>query len=857
MVKRFYINEGDVRRGDEVKKIIYIFIILNCLSTAFAQDSLEIFDESKKLEDRVKLLEQMSKGSERNQNYFKLAQLCFQKGRYEFAEKLLNEFISTAKDSKGNSKNRLKAVAMLEYLMRYGPKSIKKTLKEAQELQSSKGSLKKTLKSCLVLIGRARDWKKRSVSQWNELADAVLKVLNKINDNGKSITSSRITLLKVKVYELQGNNQQAVEILRECIKQYYPKLLGRFYRFPRRDMAPRRLLVALGKQYTAQADRARQKREKKQLYSKAAGCFIKAVKGLKNDHIEVVNAKENVLQCQEALKLLGYKLRLPKSLQATAKDSAYLLEQMIRQKRYKAALKAIEIELKKNKKKPKVNLLRLYANSLGGNKMYSEALKTYQQAAELKPDDKLLRQDILASAKAFYKVGANDEARELFALFIQIAPDHPDTEQALFQCANISMHQKKYDYATKYFIKCADKTAKIPLKAKALFNAAQSEYQLKSYNSVLGIISSAKDFEDSLSLTLIRDFTLLKGQALLKLAQTHTAPQNIKYSEKALAEFQKLIKLDNMPPQIKERVILMASFSAITAEKPNTAISLLEKYLLKHIKETSALQIADRLLELYLKHKKYNSIQKLAKNITADYPLASKKREFVLNIGKTFAKKSLFGQVLKIYANFIQKSKFDENFLLQISKVLLQKEFDKNRSQADKLLIDIFVVNMPLAPTAPSSGEVYYQLANANFRQGNNKASLDILNTMLAQRKVYCYFEVKTLHAKMMHKLKKYTSAIKDCQDMLLANPPMELRKEVTLYLADSYSQLGNDKKAIATAWTIVPLVPKKLSPTEKIKIQKTLKLIYSCSKKINSKIDQKESTEIYQSMFPNTKISE
>ena len=827
------------------------------MSAALAQNPLDIFDESEKLEDRVKVLEKMSKGSERDHNYFKLAQLCFQKGNYEFAEKLLNEFISTAEDSKENSKHRLKAVAMLEYLMRYGPKSIKKTLKEAQELQSSKQSLKKTLKSCLVLIGRARDWKKRSVSQWNELADAVLKVLNKINDNGKSITASRITLLKVKVYELQGNSQQAVEILQECMKHYYPKLLGRSYRFPRRDMAPRRLLVALGKQYAAQANRARQKREKQQFYSKAAGCFIKAVKGLKANHIEVANAKENVLQCQEALKLLGYKLRLPKSLRATAKDSAYLLEQMVKKKRYKAALKAIEIQLKKNKRKPKVNLLRLYANALSGNKMYSKALKIYQQAAKLKPKDKFLRQDVLTNAHAFHKVGADNEARELFALFIKIAPDHPDTEQALFQCANLSMHQKKYTYATKYFIKCADKTAKIPLKAKALFNAAQSEYQLNKYNSVLSIITKTTEFEDSLSPTLIRDFTLLKGQALLKLAQTYTAPQNIKYSEEALTEFQKLIKLDNMPPQIKERVILMASFSAITAEKPDIAIKLLEKYFLKHIKETSALQIADRLLGLYFEHKKYDSIQKLAKNITADYPFASKKREFVLDIGKTFVKKLLPEQVLKTYANFIQKDKFNESFLLQISKILLQKEFDKNRSQADKLLIDIFTVNMPFVPTTPSSGEVYYQLANANFRQENNKAALALLNAILEQRKIYCYFEVKTLHAKMMHKLKKYTSAIKDCQDMLLADPPLKLRKEITLYLADSYSQSGNDKKAIATAWTIVPLVPKKLSPVEKVKIQKTLKLIYSCSKKINSKIDQKESTEIYKSMFPNTKISE
>jgi len=59
----------------------------------------------------------------------------------------------------------------------------------------------------------------------------------------------------------------------------------------------------------------------------------------------------------------------------------------------------------------------------------------------------------------------------------------------------------------------------------------------------------------------------------------------------------------------------------------------------------------------------------------------------VLNIGKVFVKKSLPGKVLKLYANFIQANKFNESFLLQISKVLLQKEFDKNRSQADKLLI--------------------------------------------------------------------------------------------------------------------------------------------------------------------------
>ncbi len=157
----------------------------------------------------------------------------------------------------------------------------------------------------------------------------------------------------------------------------------------------------------------------------------------------------------------------------------------------------------------------------------------------------------------------------------------------------------------------------------------------------------------------------------------------------------------------------------------------------------------------------------------------------------------------------------------------------------------------------PASGEVYYQLANAYFRQGNDKSALVLINTILKQRKVYCYFEVKTLHAKMMYKLKKYNSVIQDCQEMLLANPPDELRQEATLYLADSYSQSGNDKKAIATAWTIVPLVPEQLSPAKKSEIQKNLKLIYSCSKKINSKTDQKEAAEIYKSIFPNTKITE
>jgi hypothetical protein len=148
-------------------------------------------------------------------------------------------------------------------------------------------------------------------------------------------------------------------------------------------------------------------------------------------------------------------------------------------------------------------------------------------------------------------------------------------------------------------------------------------------------------------------------------------------------------------------------------------------------------------------------------------------------------------------------------------------------------------------------------LANAYFRQEDDKASLELINAMLAQKKVYCYFEVKTLHAKMMSKQKKYGSAIKDCQEMLLAEPPPELRKELILYLADSYSHSGDDKKAIATAWTIVPLAPKKFSDDEEAKIKKTLKLIYSCSQKISSKTDQKEASEIYKSLFPNNVISE
>lgn len=830
-----------------MRNAIYIFIIMNYFSAVFAQ-----MPQDREFELRIKELEKMKQGSVRVQTCFELAQECFNKGKYDIAEKLLNEFISTATESKKNSKYRLKALAMLEYLMRYGPKSIEKTLKEARKLQNNKQAIKKKLNTCLVLIGRARDWKERSVSQWNELAGMLLKVLESLSDSGQSVTASQIALLKVKIYELQGNYQQGIQILRECIKQYYPRLLGRFFRFPRRNMAPRRLLAALGKLYAGQAGQVRQKAEKRKLYSKATGYFIKSVKGLHSSHIEVANVRSDVIQCQEALRLLGYKLRLPRNLQTSKKDVVFLLEQMLKQKRYKAAQKAIELQLKKHKKESEICLLRLYARSLAGNKNYVKSLDTFQKAAQLNPVDKKLREDILSSANLFQKLGQDNIARELFALFVKIAPEHPDFEQALFQCANISMHLKNYEAASKYFKICASKTDDIKFRAKALFNAAQSEYQLKNYLKVLAIIRKTKEFEKSLSPVLLRDFTLLKAQSLLKLAQSTTDPENIKYSSQALTGFEKLLELDNLPPEIKQKIILMASFSAITARKPETAMELLKNYLKYNISEPNALQIASRLLELYFKHKEYDAIEKLSQDFMANYPDAKVKREFVFGVGKRLIKLSLPQKSLGIFSNFIQSRKYDEKFLLRISKVLLSDDFSKYRSRADKLLTDIFSVNLPLAPSNPLAGEVYSQLANAYFRLQDNKASLNLLDKMLAQKKVYCYFEVKTLRAKIQHSQKQYSSAIKDCQEMLLANPPQDIRKEVIYYLADSYRCSGNEKKAIATAWTIVPLTPKKFTEEEKTKVKKTLLLIYSCAKKINSQADKKESAEIYKSLFPN-----
>ncbi|MDD5727541.1 MAG: tetratricopeptide repeat protein [Victivallales bacterium] len=836
-----------------MRNIIYLFIILNCFSGVYAQNPAN----TDPLKERVEALAQMPPGKQRDQSYFKLAEQCFQQGKYESAEKLLNEFVSTAEQNRQNAEYRLKAAGMLEYLMRYGPRNIRKTLNQARKLQVGQPSLKETLNSCLVFIGRAQDWKKRSVPQWNELADTVLKTLDKLNDNGSGVTASQITLLKVKILELQGNYRQAMVILEECIRHYYPGLLGRFYRFTAGDMTPRRLLTALGRQYAALADRARQKTEKTQLYSQAAGCYIKAVSGLKSGNIEVVNVRADVLECQEALQLLGYKLHLPKNLQAATGGSPHLLKQMIEQQRYQAALKAIEIQLKKHRAKPDPGMLCLYAETLAGNKMYVKALAAYRQAAKLKPEDKFLRRDILTAANAFHKAGADNEARELFALFVRIAPDHPDTEQALFQCADISMHQKKYQTAAEYFKRCAAKTEDIQLKAKALFNAAQSEYQLGKYESVLAVTKEAEALEKSLPSTLVRDFTLLNAQSLLKLAQACTTSGKAELGSRALAEFQKLIKLSNLPPELMERVILMASFSAIAAKKADIAMKLLEQYLDHHFREPSALEIANHLLELYFQHQKYASIRKLAGNLILDDPYSPKKRELVLNAGKTFLSKSMPEKTLEVYADFVQKNKFDERFLLQISKVLLQDEFDQLRGRADELLVRIFTANLPAVPADSLSGEIYYQLANACFRQKNYRTALELIDSMLERKKVYDYFKVKMLHAGIMRKDKKYASAIKDCQDLLLAEPPPELRREIILDLADSYRQSGNNKKAIATAWTMVPLTPKKFSPDEKEQIRQTLKLIYSCGREINSQTDQKEAADIFKSLFPNDTLTE
>jgi hypothetical protein len=77
-----------------------------------------------------------------------------------------------------------------------------------------------------------------------------------------------------------------------------------------------------------------------------------------------------------------------------------------------------------------------------------------------------------------------------------------------------------------------------------------------------------------------------------------------------------------------------------------------------------------------------------------------------------------------------------------------------------------------------------------------------------------------------------------------------EVIKFSNVEMLKKVSYFGTEK---TTYDEYIPL--RKLSPAEKSKIQKTLKLIYSCSKKINSKTDQKESTEIYKSLFPDETI--
>ncbi|MBO4630915.1 MAG: tetratricopeptide repeat protein [Lentisphaeria bacterium] len=732
------------------------------------------------------------------------AEQLFYHGRFSECGKLLEK----NPDLKLNQTQQLKRQAMLEYLSGSNPEQIAANVKKAKEIAGHRNWVASDiLNHAAFLIRRAESWKSRGIPEYQELSDAAAKLLSRLNDGANPEIAIKHVVLQTRNLNLNGEYDQPIEQIQNVLRLYYPEKRHAAGQKRGGGTGEIQLLILLGEQYSGQSVSTRNIQSKTVSLTAAAKCYLRALRLLSPRAGMYKEISDRLCHIRETLRIMGYNLNLPNSIRPSKPVAVAMIDEMLRLRRFQDVILILE-----NKHDHDSRLRYALALSAVGH-----TDKAVSAVKELKNYSK--PEFLLKCARHALSAGKENDAAYFLRCFLKTAPDSPDARQANEMYINILMRQKKYLEAADLILRHSDLVSDPARKEELTFLAAQCYYLSGKYAEAVRLCRG---------ITPLNHHQLLQAKAEIKLKD---------YSN-SLNRLKTLLQSPKLSETEFHQSLTLAIYAANESNSPDTG-TLLETFLKRFPSDADMAAYAYQLLAWYSKQKPASDkLEKLA----AFYCRNSKDRAasitFLLKCAdQTRGTKS--------------KEEILRNFLLLPSLTASELTEILNRTSSDHLK-QTFIkkFRIPFENT-PEICRLYLIMANTEFSLGNDPGAMDYLNHLLCQPEIFRYQDCKKLQLRINIRQRNETEVRKICQELLQSKLSLPVRRQIALFLAESWERSGENQKAIASAWTVIPPDGRGADREDTHAIQKLLNLIIRNAQKSNSKTDLEDAKDILIAIKP------
>ncbi len=723
---------------------------------------------------------------------FEQAQELFRQGDFGTCEKLIEKLLAPDAAPAPSPEQRLRLIAIREYLIGNNAEAIARNVETARKIAADPNWLTADLLShSELLIGRAAEWKERGIPEYQELSDAAEKLLARATDNGDPGIALRVVMLRARNFNLNGEYREPLRLIEEALRFYYPS--GQ----RTADGGAVELLILAGEQSMGIAARSSTERDKIEALTRAARLYLSAAEAFKPGHPRFEELRFRLHSCGETLKLLGCKLKLPSRFGTPPPLETAMIDEMFRQRRFHDA--AIVLE---NRSEPELRLR--YAAALCSIGEFEKALSIVET-----PGFPIAAPALLpVMARNCFAAGRKTEALRLLTLYRNRLPAGPDAEAAATDCARLLLDAGRYPEAAACFLDLAGIASGPEQREQATFSAAQCFLLAKQYNRCLKLVGRLPEKPE---------YRLLAARTQIQSGEVAAA----------LTELDKLLESPVLPAAIKAAALKFAIDCAA-----QTAPRKLPGYCNRFLRELPDLPesfgYAVLLAGFHEKSKHPDGdFRKLAEWALSGQPQNPQTAAFVQRCASNMK-------------NTAEREKLCGKLLSRTSLLPAELAAILDGPASDALKVKFWKKYPVPFENRPEIAEVHYQVARLEFRRKQYQDALNRCRKLLAGQSACRYRDVKLLEADILEASGQSEEARRTYQELLLGKLTPAEQRRITLCLARSWERSEQPQKAIATAWSAVPLDGSGGRETRAL-----LNLIAQNAGKIGSAADRQEAEEL------------